>query len=79
MEGFYRYITLIAIYENCLPNVCGHIGISFDAQVRLVNSTYAEVTKGGRIVRNQDITQLVASDDGEYIYALTAQQVRMLI
>ena len=43
-----------------------------------MNSTYAEVVKDVRIVMNQsydDIAQLVTSDDGEYIYALTAQQV----
>lgn len=45
-----------------------------------MNSTYAEVVREARIVphtmnSSDDITQLVPSDDGEYIYALTAQQV----
>lgn len=49
-------------------------------QVLLMNSTYAEVVREARIVphtmnSSDDITQLVPSDDGEYIYALTAQQV----
>ena len=53
-------------------------------QVLLVNSTYAEQVRDVRIVpdtvdTNDDITQLVASDGGEYIYALTAQQVSILM
>ena len=52
-------------------------------QVLLVNSTYVEQVRDVPIVpdtvdTNDDITQLVASDDGEYIYALTAQQVSIL-
>ena len=53
---------------------------SVDIQVLLVNSTYAELVRDMPIVRDtmdqsDDITQLVPSDGGEYIYALTAQQV----
>jgi len=46
-----------------------------------MNSTYAEVVRDVRIIMNMsdDITQLVASDDGEYVYALTAQQVTLAI
>jgi len=45
-----------------------------------VNSTYAELVRDMPIVQNtmdqsDDITQLVPSDDGDYIYVLTAQQV----
>jgi len=45
-----------------------------------VNSTYAEVVRDMPIVQNSmdqsdDITQLVPSDNGDYIYALTPQQV----
>ena len=45
-----------------------------------MNSTYAELVRDMPIVRDtmdqsDDITQLVPSDGGEYIYALTAQQV----
>jgi len=45
-----------------------------------VNSTYAELVRDMPIVQNtmdqsDDITQLVPSDDGDYVYALTAQQV----
>ena len=53
---------------------------SIDIQVLLVNSTYAELVRDMPIVQNtmdqsDDITQLVPSDGGDYIYALTAQQV----
>ena len=53
-------------------------------QVLLVNSTYAELVRDMPIVRNtmdqsDDITQLVPSDGGDYIYALTAQQVSYIL
>ena len=53
---------------------------SVNIQVLLVNSTYAEVVRDMPIVQNSmdqsdDITQLVPSDDGDYIFALTPQQV----
>jgi len=45
-------------------------------QILLINSTYAEVVREMRIVsRATDITQLVPSDGGDYMYALTARQV----
>ena len=49
-------------------------------QVLLVNSTYAELVRDAPVVprtmnSSDDIIQLVPSDDGNYIYALTAQQV----
>jgi len=49
-------------------------------QVLLINSTYAKVVREVRIVpdttdSSDDITQLVPSDGGDYIYALTAKQV----
>ena len=55
----------------------GHIVISADLQVRLVNSSHAEVVRDVRITMNtsEEIAQLTASDDGEYIYALTASQL----
>jgi len=45
-----------------------------------VNSTYAELVRDAPAVprtmnSSDDIIQLVPSDDGDYIYALTAQQV----
>ena len=49
-------------------------------QIDLVNSTNAELVRNVRLVpdttnQRDDITQLVPSDDGDYVYALTAQQV----
>ena len=45
-----------------------------------MNSTYAELVRSVRLVpvtmnQRDHITQLVPSDDGEYVYALTAKQV----
>ena len=55
---------------------CLFLPNSIDVQVLLINSTYAEVVREVRIVsRATDITQLVPSDGGDYIYALTARQV----
>ena len=55
---------------------------SVGMQVLLMNSTSAELVRNVPIVpitmnSSDDITQLVPSDGGEYIYALTAQQVRV--
>ena len=49
-------------------------------QIDLVNSTYAELVRSVRLVpdatdQRDDVTQLVPSDDGDYLYALTEQQV----
>ena len=49
-------------------------------QIDLVNSTYVELVRSVRLVpgttgQRDDITQLVPSDDGDYVYALTAKQV----
>ena len=46
-------------------------------QIDLVNSTYAELVRSVRLVsgtmdQRDDVTQLVLSDDGDYVYALTA-------
>ena len=54
--------------------------ISVAMQILLVNSTYAELVRDAPVVprtmnSSDDIIQLVPSDDGDYIYALTAQQV----
>ena len=45
-----------------------------------MNSTYAELVRNVRVVPRtmdsiDDITQLVPSDEGDYIFALTPQQV----
>ena len=45
-----------------------------------MNSTYAELVRNVGVVprtrdSNDDINQLVPSDDGDYIFALTRQQV----
>ena len=45
-----------------------------------MNSTYAELVRDAPVVRDtmapsDDITQLVPSNDGDYIYALTGTQV----
>ena len=49
-------------------------------QVQLTNSTHAELVRDEAIVpdtrgEDDDITQLVPSYGGDYIYALTAKQV----
>ena len=49
-------------------------------QIDLVNSTYAEPVRSVRLVpvtmnQRDYITQLVPSDDGDYVYALTPKQV----
>ena len=49
-------------------------------QIDLVNSTNAELVRSVRLVpstmdQRDDVTQLVPSDGGDYVYALTAQQV----
>ena len=49
-------------------------------QFEFVNSTYAELVRSVRLVsgttdQRDDVTQLVPSDGGDYVYALTAQQV----
>ena len=45
-----------------------------------MNSTNAELVRNVRLVpgtmdQRDDITQLIPSDDGDYVYVLTAQQV----
>ena len=67
----------VKVHCNSRFALHGHIGISVDVQVHLVNATYAEVVRDVRIIMNTscEIAQLVSSDDGEYIYALTTQQV----
>ena len=57
-----------------------HIFLVVHVQIDLVNSTYAELVRSVRLVsgtmdQRDDVTQLVLSDDGDYVYALTAQQV----
>ena len=52
----------------------------FDIQVQLTNSTHAELVRDEAIVpdtrdEDDDITQLVPSHGGDYICALTGQQV----
>ena len=52
-------------------------------QIDLVNSTNAELVRSVRLVsdtmdQRDDVTQLVPSDDGDYVYALTAQQVNLM-
>ena len=52
-------------------------------QIDLVNSTYAELVRSVRLVagtmdQRDDVTQLVPSDGGDYVYALTAQQVNLM-
>ena len=52
-------------------------------QIDLVNSTSAELVRNVRLVagtmdQRDDVTQLVPSDDGDYVYALTAQQVNFM-
>jgi len=65
---------------NILHRSFFSLTISVAMQVLLVNSTYAELVRDAPVVprtmnSSDDITQLVPSDDGNYIYALTAQQV----
>ena len=58
-----------------------HVMTNFvHVQIDLVNSTYAELVRNVCLVpdtmnKRDDVTQLVPSDDGEYVYALTAKQV----
>ena len=45
-----------------------------------MNSTYAELVRSIRLVpdtmnKRDDVAQLVPSDDGKYVFALTAKQV----
>jgi len=57
------------------PNMYIHV------QVLLINSTSAELVREIHVVlptldtNDKDITQLVPSDGGDYIYSLTAKQV----
>jgi len=57
------------------PNMYIHV------QVLLINSTSAELVREICVVlptldtNDKDITQLVPSDGGDYIYSLTAKQV----
>ena len=49
-------------------------------QAELVNSSYAELVRVVNLVprfmdKRDDVTQLVPSDDGDYVYALTAKLV----
>lgn len=49
-------------------------------QIDLVNSSMAELVRSVRLIpstmdQRDDVTQLVPSDGGDYVYALTAQQV----
>ena len=53
---------------------------SIHVQIDLVNSTMAELVRSVRLIpstmdQRDDVTQLVPSDGGDYVYALTAQQV----
>ena len=48
-----------------------------------MNSTNAELVRTVRLVpgtldQRDDVTQLVHSDDGDYVYALTEQQVNSM-
>ena len=48
-----------------------------------MNSTNAELVRTvhlvpGTLDERDDVTQLVPSDDGDYVYALTAQQVNSM-
>ena len=48
-----------------------------------MNSTNAELVRSVRLVagtmdQRDDVTQLVPSVDGDYVYALTAQQVNSM-
>ena len=61
------YSSKIGIYTE-------HMKTSVDLQIEIENSTYAEVVREMPL-RPDAITQLVTSEDGEYVYALTAQQV----
>ena len=52
-------------------------------QIDLVNSTNAELVRSVRLVpdtmdHRDDVTQLVPSDGGDYVYVLTAQQVNLM-
>ena len=52
-------------------------------QIEFVNSTNAELVRSVRLVPDtmdlrEDVTQLVPSDGGDYVYALTAQQVNLM-
>ena len=52
-------------------------------QVDLVNSSYAELVRvvdlvPGSMDKRDDITQLVPSDGGDYVYALTAELVNYI-
>ena len=52
-------------------------------QIDLVNSTNTELVRtvclvAGTMDQRDDVTQLVPSDDGDYVYALTAQQVNFM-
>ena len=53
-------------------------------QVELVNSSYAELVRVVNLVprfmdRRDDVNQLVPSDDGVYVYALTAELVNYVV
>ena len=49
-----------------------HMKTSVDLQIEIENSTYAEVVREMPF-RPDAITQLVTSEDGDYVYALTPQ------
>ena len=65
----------------CQWNDDVHVMTNFvHVQIDLVNSTYAELVRSVRLVpdtmnKRDDVAQLVPSDDGEYVFALTAKQV----
>ena len=58
-------------------------GVYICMQIDLVNSTNAELVRNVRLVpdtmdQRDDVTQLVPSDGGDYVYVLTAQQVNLM-
>ena len=58
-------------------------GVYICMQIDLVNSTNAELVRSVRLVpdtmdQRDDVTQLVPSDGGDYVYVLTAQQVNLM-
>ena len=60
-----------------------HVFFSIQMQIEFVNSTNAELVRSVRLVPDtmdlrEDVTQLVPSDGGDYVYALTAQQVNLM-
>ena len=59
------------------------MSLSIHVQIDLVNSTFAELVRSvclvaGTMDQRDDITQVVSLDGGDYVYALTAQQVNYM-